>query len=711
MTAILRRMPLWKKFFGTAAILGLVFLYSGGPRLRASAPCAPTALESIQTDQAAYSPGQRVAVTGAGFAQSCSVTIRVVRPDGSTTLDGAATDADGNVSYSWTPGALTGRYVLDILGEGDYAAAAVAFANGPTLASDKGDYRPGERARLTGEHFQPGEEVTIVVRPAASNGAGRVLETTADESGSFTNFDLTFNAADSGVLFEAIATGRSSGLSTKASFTDAGAFVGNIGIASGQSSGLTSLTINATGGVTAGHSIIVAWVTGGGTGLAPAPSCSDSTGLNTYNLDVNLSNGTNPSLWICSSHNVAALSTTDTITVNFPSTTNAARATANEFSGLTSPLAIDQQHDGSGGTALPNSGDTPLTTQADEILFGAITFNGTNNGQLSTPGTGYTLAGPVVQPAVPSRGLAAEYRIVSSTGTYHADATLTTGNFWLAAIATYKVAAAPTPTSTPTTTQTPLPLPSVTPTDTPTNTPVPPTNTPTNTPVPPTNTPTNTATNTPTNTPVPPTNTPTNTPTPTFTPILGGTSGLTVGFWQNKNGQPILKGDGTTAGVCNLTSWLRQYAPFQDLSATSTCTQVAAYVTNVIKAANASGASMNATLKAQMLSTALDVYFSDPALGGNKINAPAPIGGLTIDLTKICSQINGSTTPATCVGSYQDASSAFGGANSLTVSQMLASAASQSNSGGGTWYSNDKPTQQLAKNAFDAINNRVAFTI
>src|SRR5437899_2906246 len=31
-------------------------------------------------------------------------------------------------------------------------------------------------------------------------------------------------------------------------------------------------------------------------------------------------------------------------------------------------------------------------------------------------------------------------------------------------------------------------------------------------------------------------------------------------------------------------------------------------------------------LKAQMLATALDVYFSDPALGANKIDVPAPIG-------------------------------------------------------------------------------------
>ena len=44
---------------------------------------------------------------------------------------------------------------------------------------------------------------------------------------------------------------------------------------------------------------------------------------------------------------------------------------------------------------------------------------------------------------------------------------------------------------------------------------------------------------------------------------------LTMGFWQNKNGQGIISGQAKT-GVCASATWLRQYAPFQDLSATST---------------------------------------------------------------------------------------------------------------------------------------------
>jgi hypothetical protein len=186
------------------------------------------------------------------------------------------------------------------------------------------------------------------------------------------------------------------------------------------------------------------------------------------------------------------------------------------------------------------------------------------------------------------------------------------------------------------------------------------------------------------------------------------TGALTIGFWQNKNGQAIITGQAKT-GVCPSGTWLRQYAPYQDLAATATCAQTATYVTNVIKAASAAGTTMNPMLKAQMLATSLDVYFSDPALGGNKITAPHPIGGVAIDLTKICKMIDGSGGVATCGGTLQNVSAAFGGASSLTVSQMLTYAASQSNVGGSAWYGQVKATQELAKNAFDAINNQVAF--
>lgn len=182
------------------------------------------------------------------------------------------------------------------------------------------------------------------------------------------------------------------------------------------------------------------------------------------------------------------------------------------------------------------------------------------------------------------------------------------------------------------------------------------------------------------------------------------TGARTMGFWQNKNGQGIIKGGASTAGVCNITPWLRAYAPFQGLSATASCSAVATYVSNVIKTASASGATMNAMLKGQMLATALDVYYTGPGkYAGAQVFLPSTaIGSVAIDLTKICKNIG------TC-SIFENVSSAFGGATSLTVSQMLAYAASQSNSGGTVWYGQVKATQEKAKDAFDAVNNEVAF--
>jgi hypothetical protein len=176
---------------------------------------------------------------------------------------------------------------------------------------------------------------------------------------------------------------------------------------------------------------------------------------------------------------------------------------------------------------------------------------------------------------------------------------------------------------------------------------------------------------------------------------------LTMGFWQNKNGQAIITGQAKT-GTCPSATWLRQFAPFQDLSSTATCAQVGTYVTNVIKSANAGGAAMNAMLKGQMLATALDVYFSDPALGGNKIKAPNPISGLKIDLTQVCKNIPSCST-------FENTSAAFGGAKSMTVLGLLEYAAGKSSPGGSPWYAQVKATQELAKDTFDAINNEVAF--
>lgn len=182
------------------------------------------------------------------------------------------------------------------------------------------------------------------------------------------------------------------------------------------------------------------------------------------------------------------------------------------------------------------------------------------------------------------------------------------------------------------------------------------------------------------------------------------TGALTMGYWQNKNGQGIISG----ANQTTLGNYLRMYHPFSDAPSSG----LAAYVSNIIKAATCTSTTKtcNSMLRAQMLATALDVFFSDASLGGNKIGAPAPIGGVKIDLTKICQMIDGSGT-SSCSGSYENVSSAYGGATSLTVSAMLLyqNTSDPLMDAGAAWYSQNKAIQVLAKDSFDAINNQVVF--
>jgi hypothetical protein len=71
--------------------------------------------------------------------------------------------------------------------------------------------------------------------------------------------------------------------------------------------------------------------------------------------------------------------------------------------------------------------------------------------------------------------------------------------------------------------------------------------------------------------------------------------------------------------------------------------------------------------------------------------------------------IDSSNGTASCAGSTENCSSAFGRATCATVSALLTYAASQSNAVGSMWYGNVKSTQGLAKDTFDAINNQAAY--
>jgi hypothetical protein len=115
---------------------------------------------------------------------------------------------------------------------------------------------------------------------------------------------------------------------------------------------------------------------------------------------------------------------------------------------------------------------------------------------------------------------------------------------------------------------------------------------------------------------------------------------------------------------------------------------------------------MNSMLKAQMLATALNVYFSDAYLAGNKINAPRSIGELVLDLTHVYPVVDAPNGSAACGSTFENVGAAFASATSETIDNMLTYAAAQSNPGGTMWYTNSKAAQQLAKDAFDGIDGQ-----
>jgi hypothetical protein len=175
-------------------------------------------------------------------------------------------------------------------------------------------------------------------------------------------------------------------------------------------------------------------------------------------------------------------------------------------------------------------------------------------------------------------------------------------------------------------------------------------------------------------------------------------------FWLSAAGQSLILNAGLTTGACTVLAWLRQFAPFQDLPPRGSCRVVADYVNGTLRSATLHLPPANALLKVEALTTALDVYFSDPAFGGNKIGAPGPIAGALIDLAKVCTGASGGSC-----GAYENVTPAFSGNAVRSVLQVLTAAASQATVSGTTWYGNVAGIEKLAIDTFHAINNQLAF--
>lgn len=222
-----------------------------------------------------------------------------------------------------------------------------------------------------------------------------------------------------------------------------------------------SLDLVTTGSVAAGHSIFLqfAMKPSGGPITAYAHASGNSTHIFDFTLDgeaINTAAGGGAGgavrTVIFSTQAVPALAAGTVFTVNFP-TSDAQAVTAAKFRGITAVNALDRVVTNAESTSTVSSGFTATTTQAQEVLIGAIGVRGqvdeaapndSTNNLGFTAGTAYTVwAGngtPSGNAGNKNSSIHPEFRVVNAIGSYQADGLLNSnaGGPWAAILATYK---------------------------------------------------------------------------------------------------------------------------------------------------------------------------------------------------------------------------------------------------------------------------------
>jgi hypothetical protein len=214
--------------------------------------------------------------------------------------------------------------------------------------------------------------------------------------------------------------------------TDAGiSYIGNIG-------GVprTTLAVSTTADVAAGDDIVITFA------MDPTPgtvSVADAWG-NTYNLVADVSTTGGIRTLIFAAYNVTALPGGSIVTITHPNVV--ARAAAlSVFHGLDDSGALDQTKTATGSGTTPSSGATATTTQAEELLIGAVGTEGPVGDPVGTWSNSF-IAGPRAGTALSTADAnvtaSMGYRVVTVAGAYTAAKTGITSRDWAAAIATFK---------------------------------------------------------------------------------------------------------------------------------------------------------------------------------------------------------------------------------------------------------------------------------
>jgi hypothetical protein len=199
-----------------------------------------------------------------------------------------------------------------------------------------------------------------------------------------------------------------------------------------QTTASTSITATvAAGGVAVGHTLVVGL---NGNGVGTVVSATDTRG-NTYTIDRTSTATTGGQ--VLHTTVTTALLAGDTITVTGDTSISDRSMIAAEFSGVDD---FDQVVSGSGTGTAVNSGATPATTQADELVVAFVGIS-SSTGTLTATDASYTQIGSAGVGL--SRQTFMFYKTVAATGTQAITATLSASVGWRGTVATYAATPAP----------------------------------------------------------------------------------------------------------------------------------------------------------------------------------------------------------------------------------------------------------------------------
>ena len=195
----------------------------------------------LYTDRAAYVAGDTVLITGRDFSPG-EVTLQVTHAGGGDELDmghepqTVTVQEDGTFTVSWSPRLtdLSGPdFVVTAVGDPQGDAVPANFSRVAAVATDKGDYQPGETVLIMGRGFAPDEWVrlqVVHVNGLADGNGHEPFYALSDEAGNVTATWYVDPDDSSGSYLQLTGLGETSGVAGSATFWDLGGGSGSVSL-------------------------------------------------------------------------------------------------------------------------------------------------------------------------------------------------------------------------------------------------------------------------------------------------------------------------------------------------------------------------------------------------------------------------------------------------------------------------------------------------